>query len=454
MKKILILILIILLMASLISCGGEQAIPDGEQNGPQGENVSQDVVLTETTNLTDDSWKKTASEDELDSYYDVLYSDTDTAQKVRIASLSLFKSLAAKDIAEGKNTMISPLSFLTAMGLLENGAAGDSLKEIETAFGYDIGSFNDWYDAWSKLIMLYGGEALNVANSVWYKADPTLVVSEDYLKKAAEIYDAQAFEAPFDDKTLEDINGWVNDNTKGMIPAILDNISKDAMMFLINATCFEGSWYEDYKDDQIKENEIFTREDGTEEKATLLYSHEMDSRFYENEFLTGASRAYRNGFRISFFLPKEGVTVGEALTKLDGDMINDLMTNGILADVDLMIPEFGFDYSVPGCADALKSMGIVSVFDEDDADLSPMAVTTDKYNLYVDQVIHKTHIELDREGTKAAAATAIGIAKATAIMEEEPVKKEVRLDRPFIFVISDSQTSTPIFMGTVGSVEQ
>ena len=164
MKKILTAVLILLLMASMISCGGEQATPDGEQNGPQGENVSQDVVLTETTNLTDAAWKKTASEDELDSYYDVLYSDTDTAQKVRIASLSLFKSLAAKDIAEGKNTMISPLSFLTAMGLLENGAAGDSLKEIETAFGCDIESFNEWYDAWSKLIMLYGGDALNIAN--------------------------------------------------------------------------------------------------------------------------------------------------------------------------------------------------------------------------------------------------------------------------------------------------
>ena len=453
MKKILIVILILLLMASMISCGGEQATPDGEQNEHQEENVSQDVVLTETTNLTDASWKKTASEDELDSYYDVLYSDTDTAQKVRIASLSLFKSLAAKDIAEGKNTMISPLSFLTAMGLLENGAAGDSLKEIETAFGCDIESFNEWYDAWSKLIMLYGGDALNIANSVWYKADPTLVVSEDYLKKTAETYDAQAFEAPFDDKTLEDINGWVSDNTKGMIPAILDKISKDAMMFLINATCFEGSWYEDYKDDQIKGNEIFTREDGTEEKATMLYSREMDGRFYENEYLTGTSKYYTDGFQISFFLPKEGVTVEDALAKLNGDEINDLMANGILSDVDLVIPEFAFDYTAPKCIEALKEMGIVSVFDENGADLSPMASTTDGYNLYVNTVIHKTHIELDREGTKAAAATAIGIAKATALMQDVPLN-EVRLDRPFIFVISDSQTSTPIFMGTVGSVEQ
>ena len=124
---------------------------------------------------------------------------------------------------------------------------------------------------------------------------------------------------------------------------------------------------------------------------------------------------------------------------------------GVTADVDLVIPEFSFDYTAPDCVTALKEMGIKTVFDEERADLSNMAVSEDLYNLYVDTIIHKTRIELDREGTKAAAATAIGIEKATGLMMNVPVK-EVRLDRPFIFVISDVNTSTPIFMGTVGSI--
>ena len=124
---------------------------------------------------------------------------------------------------------------------------------------------------------------------------------------------------------------------------------------------------------------------------------------------------------------------------------------GITADVDLTIPEFSFDYTTPDCKEALKGMGISTVFDEETADLSNMAVSEDIYNLYVDSIIHKTRIELDCEGTKAAAATAIGIEKATGFIMDVPVK-EVRLDRPFIFVISDINTSMPIFMGTVGSI--
>jgi serpin B len=357
-----------------------------------------------------------------------------------------------KDASSGKNTMISPLSFLTAMGLLENGASGDTLKEMEDALGMDIGSFNDWYDALAKLMILNGGDALNISNSVWFKDDPTLKVSEDFLKKTAEIYGAESFMAPFTDETLNDINGWVNDNTKGMIPSVLDSISKDSMMYLINATCFEGAWFKPYEDDQIKEGETFTKEDGTEQKATMLYSCEDEASFYENELLTGTSKAYKDGYMITFLLPKKGETVGSVLESLKGDDIHDIMMSGTMADVDLVIPEFGFDYTAPDCIKALNEMGIYEVFDEDMADLSEMAETTDGSNLYVDTVIHKTHIELDRKGTKAAASTAVGIAKATAAMGEVP-KREVRLDRPFIFVITDSQTDTPVFMGTVGSLE-
>ena len=399
----------------------------------------------------DASWKKEASEDEIDSYIDVLYDEKDTSSDVRKAAMDLYLKLALKDVKDGKNTMVSPLSFFTAMGLLENGAKGATLEEIEKAFGLDIETFNKWYDAWSKMIMLNGGDTLKMANSVWYRADPTLDVSEDYLKKMAEIYEAQAFEAPFDQQTLNDINGWVNDNTDGMIPQVLDNISKGAMMFLINATCFEGGWLQKYEDDQIMEDQTFTRDDGTEDKAVMLSSTE--DTYYENDYFTGTSKAYENGYNITFLLPKEGVALADAVENLDGGSLNDLYYNGEHAEVDLYIPEFGFDYKAPDCIGSLNDMGIETVFDENNADLSDMAVCNDGSNLFVNLIIHKTHVELDREGTKAAAATVIGIAKNTAMPMERP-KREVRLDRPFAFIISDSQTNTPIFIGTVGSISE
>ena len=444
MRRAIAIFMMILIPFSLFACGNTET-PGDAGTDPAG------TVRVETGDLMDSSWVKTASEDETDSYFEVLYKDNGIDESVKANALELFKTLALKDIKEGKNTMISPLSFMTAMGLLENGAVGDSLEEIENAFGYSIEEFNEWYDAWSKLMMLQGGDILKISNSVWYKDDPQLKVYSDYLEKAALIYDAQAYKEPFNEETLDKINEWVKTNTNEMIPRILDRITSDSVMYLINATCFEGVWCKDYEEDQIKEDEIFTREDGTEEKAVMLYSREKRGLFFENEFLTGTSKEYMNGFKISFLMPKEGSSLEDAIGKLQGNGLNKLIMEGELADVDLVIPEFCFDYTAPDCITALQEMGIKTVFDKDMADLSNMAVSEDMYNLYVDSIIHKTRIELDREGTKAAAATAIGVAKTTGIMEDVPLR-EVRLDRPFIFVISDINTSTPIFIGTVGSI--
>ena len=123
----------------------------------------------------------------------------------------------------------------------------------------------------------------------------------------------------------------------------------------------------------------------------------------------------------------------------------------MVADVELTIPEFSFDYEAKDAISALNEMGIHTVFDDEKADLSPMAHMETGENLYVSKIIHKTHIELDREGTKAAAVTGIGIANATAIMENVP-KVELRLDRPFIFAICDSNTNIPVFLGTVQGI--
>ena len=118
----------------------------------------------------------------------------------------------------------------------------------------------------------------------------------------------------------------------------------------------------------------------------MLYSREEGGVFFENDFLTGTSKEYRNGFRISFLLPKDGVTLEDAVTKLQGDEFSRLTMEGITADVDLVIPEFSFDYTAPDCVTALKEMGIKTVFDEENADLSNMAVSEDMYNLYDDRI--------------------------------------------------------------------
>ena len=335
------------------------------------------------------------------------------------------------------------------MALLENGAKGNSLGEIEKAFGMKVDDFNTWYENWSNYARINGGEALKLANSVWYRNnDEHLFETPGYRERVRDLYDSDFYYEPFNESTVKKVNNWAKDKTDGMIPAIIDRLTEDDMMILMNATCFNGAWAQEYKDDQVRTGEKFYREDGTEETATMLYSTDDEGRFFENDYLTGSFRSYKDGYKIMFLLPKDGYTVSDVMDKLEGDEIHKLGQNAGRAEVDLVIPEFSFDYTAPDAIKSLENMGIYSVFDGDLADLSGMATRDDGYNLAVGSIVHKTHIQLDREGTKAAAVTEIGIVKANSTMDPLP-KKELRLDRPFIFIISDTMTDTPIFMGTV-----
>ncbi|MBR6472362.1 MAG: serpin family protein [Firmicutes bacterium] len=449
MKRLLTVVLALAMVFAMAACGQNSEQTQGTPTPVDTPDVNTDVKAVE---LTADLTAEEPDPEKVDEYFDAIWDNQDSGSQVRIASFELFKKLAGEDVSKAENTLISPLSFMVAMGMLENGTQGDSLEEIEKAFGIDIGDFNDWYDAWYKLIKTTSGDALNIANSVWYRNDGSgLKVEDGFLSKMALLYRAKAYSAAFDDSTAADMNNWVKDNTDGMIDKIVDSLNKDDQMMLINATCFEGQWFQDYEGDQITENETFTREDGSEDKVVMLHSLESENTFYSTDLFTGTKKAYKNGFQIVFLLPNEGKTVAEVIDSLSGEDFSSFGESSMVADVELTIPEFSFDYEAKDAISALNEMGIHTVFDDEKADLSPMAHMETGENLYVSKIIHKTHIELDREGTKAAAVTGIGIANATAIMENVP-KVELRLDRPFIFAICDSNTNIPVFLGTVQGI--
>lgn len=372
-----------------------------------------------------------------------------TTKKVRNASVELYKELAKKDINKGKNTLIGPVSFLTAMGMLENGAKGDTLEEIETAFGCDVGDFNKWFTTWNELAGLRG-KTLRLANSVWCKDSENLTVNEKFKTKIKSKYKAQFYKVPFDSQTVKDVNNWVSHKTNEMIPKIVDSFSSDTVMALINATCFKGKWFEPFKEDLIKK-ETFTKEDGTKEKVDMMRSSE--DTYLENDYVTGTIKYYQNGYNIMFLLPKKGTTVKAALNKLTGDDLNKLRLNSKERTVEFKVPKFEFDYTAPNSIKSLQDLGINKVFNPQLADLTGIATYTENgmtQNIFVSRIVHKTHIDLNEKGTDAAAATAIILEKASAYPGQEI--KKVYLNRPFIFVIMDDATSTPVFMGTVQDI--
>ena len=360
-------------------------------------------------------------------------------------SLNLMKeNLKAKD--KGVNVLVSPESVLYALSMTGNGADNTTLTQFESvlAGGESMGMVNSYL----AKNMDETGNQLSLANSIWIRDNANRIqVNDDFLALNKYVYDADAFKSAFDDTTLKDINGWVNEKTKGMIPSVLEYIDADAVMYLVNAAAFDAKWFEKYEDDDVKENEIFYNYLGDEETVTMLMSTE--NQFIITEDATGFIKPYEGGgYAFVGILPNEGVDLNDYIESLTGEAWLDMYYNAEDSSVAVWMPEFSDDYDIE-LSDALINMGLEDAFHEG-ADFGKMAQTSSG-SLYINRVIHKTHIDVDRNGTKAAAATVVEMTENCAI--GEPIYDFVVLDRPFLYAIVDTNTGLPVFMGTVNSCQ-
>ena len=359
----------------------------------------------------------------------------------------LFKESCTESIKNGENVMISPESVMFAFGMAANGAQGDTLKQIEdTLGGTPLDELNNALQYHTNKLEMNTSVDFNVANSVWVRDDADCIqIKQDFCDKLKKTYDADTYLEPFDINTRDNINAWVSKNTNNMIPMIIDEIPEDSVSYIINAIAFEGKWDAEYEDDQIKENKKFKNSKGKREKVTMLYSEEHT--YFEDEDVTGFLKYYDNReYAFMAMLPKKGTKLADFVSNLDGEKIKHYQ-NTYGDKVNVCIPEFSFDYDNE-LSDDLKAMGMELPFSPN-ADFSAMA-DTGTGGLYIDRVLHKTHVELDRYGTKASAATA---AEDMVLGIEKPEKpKTVYLDRPFAFAIIDTQNGMPIFIGAVNTV--
>lgn len=347
---------------------------------------------------------------------------------------------------DGKNQLISPISVISALGMTANGAKGNTLAQMEDVFGVSAEELNKYLHSYMESLSVGEKYKLTMANSIWLR-DSLKNVRQEFLQTNADYYGADIYRRAFDNVTLNDINKWVDKKTDHMIPAILEQISDDDMMFLINALCFDAKWQDPYKDSDVRDD-TFTREDGSIKNVKMMYSTEH--RYLENELVTGFLKYYADKkYAFVALLPKEGKSMDECVSGLDGEAILKLLRSVSEDTVLTRTPKFKAEYSIEMC-DVLKAMGIEDAFDSR-ADFSGIAPITDDTFLYIGTVIHKTFIELDEKGTKAAAATMIGMKNSGALMMDE--QKKVYLDRPFIYMIIDRNYNVPLFIGTMTDPE-
>lgn len=358
-------------------------------------------------------------------------------------ALRLFLS-AAED---GKNTLISPLSVLTALSMTANGAAGETRTQMEAVLGMPVNELNGWIAAYRQSLPEATGYKLSMANSIWVRDDGLFHPKDAFLRDTVDYYGAEVYKAPFDAGTVRDVNRWVAEKTDGMIKQVLDGIPAEALMYLINALAFDAEWADVYKETAVREG-VFTREDGVKEPAEMMYSGEH--RYMENDAFTGFLKYYKDQkYAFAALLPKEGLSLSEALSTLRGEEVTALLSEAKFTTVRAAIPKFQTEYAVE-LSGVLSHMGMTDAFSPSLADFSAMG-TFPGADLFLSRVLHKTFIQVDERGTKAGAVTVVEVMPTSAAPSAEP--KVVYLDRPFLYMLIDTETNLPFFIGTVYTVE-
>ena len=346
----------------------------------------------------------------------------------------------------GKNTLISPLSVLCALAMTANGAEEETLQQIETVLGITTEDLNLYLYSYMKNLPQGDQYKLSLANSIWFTEDERFTVNQDFLQTNADYYGADIYKAPFNDQTKNEINNWVKQNTDEMIPEILDQITPEAIMYLVNALAFEAEWSTIYEDRQVKKGE-FTKEDGTKQSVEFMYSSEYS--YFEDEKATGFMKRYNSGkYAFVALLPNEGISVSEYIASLDGASLNTLLANPRNTMVHAAIPKFETEYKVE-MAEILKGMGMIEAFDMYNADFGGLGTSTGG-NIYISRVLHKTFISVAERGTKAGAATVVEMRAGGLGYPQE--FEEVSLDRPFVYMLVDCRNNIPFFIGTMMAV--
>ena len=339
-----------------------------------------------------------------------------------------------------QNTLISPVSMLYALGMTSNGARENTLAQMEEVFGLPRENINQMLNLYIRNLPDEDKLKINVANSIWFKEDGSLDVNGDFLQTNANYYSSEIYQSPFDNTTLESINNWVDHQTDGMIENIIDEIPEEAVMYLINALSFDAEWDTIYMKNAIKED-FFNADDGTLQEAEMMYSKE--NLYIEDGEAKGFMKNYADGkYAFVAILPPEDLHLCAYIASLSSEKLQGLIENAKDTEINTMMPKFTTEYSVE-MSDILKMMGMEDAFDQNKADLKDLG--TADGNLYIGRVIHKTKIEVDEKGTKAGAAAMVEIDKESAALEEPKI---VYLDRPFMYLIIDTESYLPLFIGT------
>lgn len=368
--------------------------------------------------------------------------DTSAVQDTAAALTGFGAKLLQNEMGK-ENPLVSPLSVASALSMTANGAVGETKTQMEQTLGADTGSLNACFSVLQA--SLENDKQLKAANSIWMKDTDTLHVEDAFLQQNADSYAAEIYSAPFDDSTKTAINDWVSKQTDKMIPEILDEIPDGAVMYLVSALAFDAKWERPFKSYEVWEG-TFTARGGQEQTGDFL--HGAVGQYLSDEHAEGFLKAYAGGkYAFAVLLPDEATNIENYVNQLTGERLHAILASPIDESVEIALPKFKAEFSAE-LSENLKALGMTDAFDGEKADFTALG-TSDEGNIYISRVLHKTFIQVDEEGTKAGAATAVEAAGGAALYPHSVI-----LNRPFVYMIVDLETKLPIFLGALTALPE
>ena len=351
--------------------------------------------------------------------------------------LELFKNVLSSAESD-ENVMISPLSVSLALSMAYNGAEGETQTQMGDAMkmsGLSKEQINDVNKALVTALLAHDPSVtLEIANSIWYRDDFT--VRSDFIGINQEYYDAEVNALDFSDPGTKDvINGWVADKTHDKILDIVDQISPDSFMFLLNAIYFKGDWKWEFDPKNTYDGEFFVSENET--VPVSMMKQKLDLNSLNNELFSSVELPYGKGnWSMFIFLPRYNVELDELVDQLNSENWDRWMSEfSPSEEVDVTIPKFSFEFET-SLKDVLIAMGMEKAFSSS-ADFSGIL---EGGGLMVSDVRHKTFVEVNEQGTEAAAVTSVEIVLTS-------IGNHFTANHPFLFVIAEKSSGSILFSG-------
>lgn len=355
---------------------------------------------------------------------------------------NLFVHLA--EAAPQRNTFISPASIALALAMVYNGACGDTRRAIARTLELDESDTDDLNEAnaalQQQLSQLDSHIQIAIANALW--VSDTFQLDCGFVHTVEHEYQAAVQTLDFAHQPVAQIvNDWVAAHTAGKITRLIDQLDRDTLLLLVNAIYFKGQWTEPFNR-QLTQDGPFTLP-GERQIQVPMMAQRSKYRYYEDRAFQAVALPYGGG-RVCMYivLPRPDVSLERFIHQLNGKDWERWMTHFSNTEGRLVLPRFRIAYEVK-LNNTLKDMGMGIAFDRR-ADFSAMA--GDGAHLHIDEVRHKSFIEVNEEGTEAAAVTSVSMMRASFAPQK---LFSMVVDRPFFCAIRDERSGTMLFMGAI-----